>query len=71
MIRMFLASCVHPLSHRREIFSCCHRSFTWVEILKNEFELVEIPADVRDAPFAASAPRTLGAARVRLPVGAE
>ncbi|CAK0800076.1 unnamed protein product [Prorocentrum cordatum] len=71
MFRMLLANYVHPFSHRRELFGCFHRSFTWLESLTSERDLVTIPADIRDELFAAAALLALGVAHIRWPVDPE
>ncbi|CAK0798347.1 unnamed protein product, partial [Prorocentrum cordatum] len=71
MFRMLLANYVHPFSHRRELFGCFHRSFTWLESLTSERDLVAIPADIRDELFAAAALLALGVAHIRWPVDPE
>eukprot|EP00959_Pyramimonas_sp_CCMP1952_P205200 4291307-Pyramimonas_sp.AAC.1 len=68
---MLLANYVHPFSHRRELFGCFHRSFTWLESLTSERDLVTIPADIRDELFAAAALLALGVAHIRWPVDPE
>ncbi|CAK0811331.1 unnamed protein product, partial [Prorocentrum cordatum] len=71
MFRTILANFVSPFSHRRELFVCFLRSFTWLESFRWGHEVVEIPADMRDELFAAAALLSMAVAHVSLPVDSE